>query len=232
MREHPRLGCGKHLLRSGRDLIDEADLLGRSGLAPLALEQHLHERLLQTEHPHGAHDATGAGEQAEGDLGQADFTALRVERDAVVAGERDLESATQGGAVDSRGHRLAEGLEAVEGCLDAGDLLLEALRIGGCRLDDHVEVGSGEEGLLRAGEHDARDVVLLLLEAVQGLLEVVDEGVVEGVGAAARVIHGEGDDVVAVLLPAEHVVAHDSPQTRSMMVAMPMPPPMHSVMRP
>ena len=232
MREHPRLGRGEHLLGRAHDLVDEAYLLGGSGLAPLALEQHLHERLLQAEHPDSAHHATGTGEQAEGHLGQADLAALGVECDAVVAGQGDLEPAAEGSAVDRCRDRLAEGLEAIERRLDAGDLLLEALGIGRGRLDDHVEVGSSEEGLLRAGEHDSRDVVLLLLETVQGLLEVVDEGVVEGVGAAARVIHREGDDVVAVLLPAEHVVAHDSPQTRSMMVAMPMPPPMHSVMRP
>ena len=232
MGQHPCLCRGEHLLGRRDDLVDKADVLGSTRLAPLALQEHLHERLLQTEHARGAHDATGAGQHAEGDLGQADLAALGVECDAVVAGQRDLEAAAECGAVDRRGDGLAHGLEAAEGRLDARDLLLEALRVGGGRLDDHVEIGTGEEGLLRARHDDASDVVLLRLEAIKRGLERGDEGVVEGVGTAARVVHGQGDDVVGVLLPAEHVVAHDSPQTRSMMVAMPMPPPMHSVTRP
>ena len=232
MGQHPGLRGREHLLGCRDDLVDEADLLGCLRLAPLALEEHLHERLLQAEHARGAHDATGAGQQAEGDLGQADLAALGVECDAVVTGQCDLEAAAERGAVDRCGDRLAHGLEATEGRLDARDLLLEALRVGGGRLDDHVEVGAGEEGLLRARHDDASDVVLLGLEAIKRGLEGGDEGVVEGVGTATWVVHRQGDDVVGVLLPAEHVVAHDSPQTRSMMVAMPMPPPMHSVTRP
>ena len=43
----------------------------------LALEQDLQERVGDAEQPHGAGDAAGAGQQSEGDLGQADLGALR-----------------------------------------------------------------------------------------------------------------------------------------------------------
>ena len=70
----PRLGALEQLL--GRDdLVDEALGLGVGGLAALALEQHLGQRGLQAEHAHGADHAAAAGEQAEGDLGQADLVA-------------------------------------------------------------------------------------------------------------------------------------------------------------
>jgi hypothetical protein len=36
----------------------------------LALQQHVQQRRDDAEHPHGAHDAAGAGQQPEGDLGQ------------------------------------------------------------------------------------------------------------------------------------------------------------------
>ena len=57
-------------------------------------------------------DAATAGQQAEGDLGEAELGPLDVEGDAVVAGQRDLQAATEGGAVDRGDDGLAEGLQA------------------------------------------------------------------------------------------------------------------------
>src|SRR5699024_5777313 len=67
---------------------------------------------------------------------------------------------------------------------------------------------AAEEALLRRGQHDTLDRVLLGLDAVDGGREVVDEAGVHRVGAVVGIIHGEGDEAVAVLLPPEHVVAH------------------------
>ena len=96
--------------------------MGLGGRALLALEQPAHEGLGDAEHAHEAGDATAAGQQAEGDLGQAELDLVVVDGDAVVAGEGDLEAATEGGTVD-RGHdRLAEPLEAAQLGLDGLDL--------------------------------------------------------------------------------------------------------------
>ena len=85
-----------------------------AGLEPGALAQHLHERLLDAEHPHGAGDAAAAGQQAQRDLGQADLAALDVGGDAVVAGQRDLQAAAERGAVDRGDDGLAQRLQLAQ----------------------------------------------------------------------------------------------------------------------
>ena len=65
-------------------------------------------RGLQAEHAYDARHAAAAGEQAEGGLGQADLDRAVVDGDAVVGGERDLEPAAEGGAVDRGDDRARE----------------------------------------------------------------------------------------------------------------------------
>ncbi len=105
---------GQHLLAGAGDLVDEPGLQGAHGAVLGALQQHLQQRVGDAQQPYGAGDAAAAGQQAEGDLGQADLGAGRVEGDAVVAGERDLVTAAQRRAVDGGDDRLAEGLEAAQ----------------------------------------------------------------------------------------------------------------------
>lgn len=95
----PGLGCGDELIDAADQLVDQTDLPGLGGEAG-ALAQHGHERVLNTEHAHSAGDAATAGQQAQRNLGQAKDTALDVSRDPVVGGQRDLQAATEGGAVD------------------------------------------------------------------------------------------------------------------------------------
>jgi hypothetical protein len=52
------------------------------------------------------------GQQAERDFGEAEARLRVVGGDAVVAGQRDLHAAAQGGAVDRRGDRLAAEFDA------------------------------------------------------------------------------------------------------------------------
>ena len=106
----PRLGGAEQLI--GRDdLVDQALGLGDGRLHARALDEDVHDRVLDAEHPDGAGDAATAGEQAEGDLGQADLVAT-VRRDAVVTRERDLEAAAECGAVDGRDDGLADASRA------------------------------------------------------------------------------------------------------------------------
>ena len=114
---------------------------------------------LDAEHPDDAGDAAAAGQQAEGRLGQADLGRGVVDDDPVVAGQRDLEAAAEGGAVD-RGHdRAWERLEPAQVGLDRLDAGEDRRGVVGRRLHHQREVAAGEEGLLGAGDHDAGDVV-------------------------------------------------------------------------
>ena len=234
---------------------DETGVLGLLRPELGALAEHLHDAVGDAEHAGHPGDAAAAGQQAELDLGQADLGAGDVGDDPVVAGERDLEAAAQRRAVDRGDDRLAELLEPAELRLHPGALVVERLRVGLGGLHQVVEVGAGEEGLLRRGDDDAGDVVALGLEPVDGGVHRLDVGGVHGVGRGVRVVEGEDDDAVVALLVADRAlgigrdgrggqrVAHVllfswisdagvGAQMRSMTVAMPMPPPTQSVARP
>ncbi len=117
----PRLGGRHQLLDRADELVDQTRLLGLRRLEPGALGQHVHERVLDAEHPHGAGDAAATGQQAERHLGEADDQALDVGSDAVVTRQRDLQATAERGAVD-RGHdRLAERLQCAQVALDSLD---------------------------------------------------------------------------------------------------------------
>ena len=91
----------------------------------LALEQQLHQRVDDAEHPHRADDAAGARQQAELDLREADDGLRVVDDDPVVAGQADLQAAAQRRAVDRRDDRLAERLQPAQLRLAAADELRE-----------------------------------------------------------------------------------------------------------
>ena len=125
----------------------------------------VHQRVDDAEHAHRAHDAAGAGQQAELDLGEAELDLRVVDGDAVVAGQGDLQAAAERGAVDRGDDRLAERLEAAQLALAlAARTPRSASRVVRGGLLQVVEVAAGEEGLLRRGDDDARDRVLLGLE--------------------------------------------------------------------
>ena len=173
--------------------------------------------------------AAGAGQQAELDLREAEHDLGVVERDAVMRGERDLQAAAERRAVDGGDDGLAERLQPAQVGLQPAHHLGDLGRVLLAGLLEVVEVAAGEEGLLRAGDDDAGDLVLLGLQPLdrgrhRGLV-----GLVHRVRRLVRVVEREDDDAVGVLLVADGRVAH---QMRSTTVAMPMPPPMHSVARP
>jgi hypothetical protein len=151
----------------------------------------------------------------------------------VVAGQRDLQATAQRSAVDGGRDRQTEGLQPAQLALDQGHVREDGvlgLRRG---LDQAAEVATGEEGLLRAGQDDAAEGVLLGLEPVEGLPHRPDVVLVHGVGRRRRVVEGEDDDAVGVGLPADGAAhARGTSQTRSTTVAMPIPPPTHRVARP
>ena len=169
------------------------------------------------------------GQQAELDLGLAELDLRVVDDDPAVAGERDLQPAAERGAVDGGDDRLAERLQPAQQRLVLAHPAGELVGRLGRDLLEVVEVAAGEERLLGARDDDAGDRVLLGLEALDGLLHRGAEVGVHGVGGLVRVVEDEVDDPVAGVLPADRVGGH---QMRSTTVAMPMPPPTHSVARP
>ena len=92
-------------------LVDDADDSGVRGLHPLTLQQHLHQRVLQAEHPDRAGHAATAGQQTERHLGYADLDPVVVGNDPVVTGERDLQPAAERRSVDRGNDRDAERLQ-------------------------------------------------------------------------------------------------------------------------
>ena len=151
------LAAGTSSSRVGDQLVDEP-VLQRVGRAEAgALEQHVHQAVLDAEQADDAGDAAAAGQQAEARLGEPDLDLGVVDQDPVVAGQGDLVAAAERGAVDRGDDRLRERLEPAQAGLDPLGELEDGGRVVLGRLDHRVQVAAGEERLLRAGDHDARD---------------------------------------------------------------------------
>jgi hypothetical protein len=207
MGRDPGPGGRQQVVDGGHDLVDEAELQGRLRVEPLPLQEHARQRGKQTEEAHRADDAPSARKEPERDLGEADPHGRQVGHDPVVAGERELEAAAEGGSVDRGDDRSAERLERAHRPLERGDVLHR--RGGGLRPVRHPQqvpqVAAGEERLLRRGEDDAADGVLLGDEPVDGGGEGGQVVGVHRVGRLARVVHGQDDDAVGTLVVADGV---------------------------
>ncbi len=223
----PLLRGGHELVPRRDHLVHEPHLQSRRRTVTGPEEQELHQRVGDAEHAHGARHAAGAREQTELHLREAEHGLGVVDDHAVMRGEADLQPATQRRAVDGRDDRLAERLQTPQVGLDVAHHLRDLGGVLAPGLLQIVQVTAGEERLLGGRDDDARDRVLLGLEALDGRVHRRLVGVVHGVGGLVRIVQREDDDPVGVLLPADR--RH---QTRSTTVAMPMPPPMHSVARP
>ena len=204
----PRLGGGHQLLNGGQNLVDQAGLLGLGRLEPGALTQHLHERLLDAEHAHGAGNATTAGQQAQRDLGQADLAALGVGGDAVMAGQRDLQAAAERRAVDGGDDGLAQGLQRTQVALDSFDGVEGLTGVLRSEVDHALQVTAGEEGLLGAGDDDAGDRILFGDKAFDGVVHRFGVMLVHHVGRAGRIVQRQRDDAIGVFIPVNRVLCH------------------------
>ena len=140
--------------------------------------------------------------------------------EADVAGARLDHADAGGGSVDGADHRLRD---------PGGERHRVAGTVGlalGRELGEHLHVEAGAEGLAGAGDDDDAHLGIgrggeQPLEVA--VLEVVGPGVVP-----LGPVEGEEQDTRVELL--EELVVHRA-QTRSMMVAVPMPPPVHIVIR-
>ena len=115
--------------RSGDELVDDAELLRLFGRDMTARDDHLHRRL-RADQPRQPLRPAAARQDADQHLGQADLGARH--RDAVMAGERDLEPAAQRIAVDRRDDRLGARIEDLVRARP-GRRRRGRCRTGGCR---------------------------------------------------------------------------------------------------
>ncbi len=199
----PRPGGRHQLLAGGDQLVDQAEPLGLLRVELRTLEQHVHQRVLEPEHPHYAGDPAAAGQQPESGLREPDPHRPVIDADPVVARERDLEATAERGAVDRRDDRAWERLEPPQVGLHRLDHREDLVRVVLRRPAHPREVSAGEERLLRAGHDHAGHLVLLVVEPVDGRGHRHPVEVVHGVGAGRGVVEGEGDDPVLVPLVAD-----------------------------
>ena len=175
------------------DAVDQADVMRFLGARHAAAGDHF-ERLLDARDARQALGAAGAGEQAQFDLGNAQLGGGN--RDPIMAAERDLEPAAQGGAVDRGDHRLGAGFDPVD---DFGQPRHHR------RLAEFGDVGAGEEGLALAADHDRLDRVIGF-----GFLDRRDQPLADR-GAERvdrRIVAGDDQDVV-MLVGRNRGIGHD-----------------------
>ncbi len=188
------------------DLVDEPLLERvRSAEAP-AGQQHVLQRgrdAEQARHPYGA---ARAGHQPERHLGEPDHHPGVTRRDPVVARQRDLVPAAERRAVDRRDDRAAEGLQPSQRRRDRGGRRVDRGCVVGAGADQHVEVATGEEGLLGRRDHDTGERVALRPEPVDEHRQLLDEPVVHRVGRLRGVVESDDHDAVLAEVPLEQVV--------------------------
>ena len=131
--------------------------------------------------------------QAEHHLGKAQPRV--VDRDAVVAGERDLEPSPQAIAVNDGDDRHRQVIEPVDHRVRLGEARLDVGRIG--HAAEFTDIGAGDEAarLPRAQHHAFRQ---LALQGREHLVELGDDILGQHVGAAARLVEHEPGDAVVI----------------------------------
>ncbi len=126
----------------------------------------------------------------------------------MMAGQGQFQATAQGGAVDCRHHRLAQGFQLTQrpGDLGAehGEKLFGVLWL---HLDQLAEVAAGKKRFLGRGQNNAFDTVNFSLQALDGLAKRLAKIRIHGVGGLVGHIQGKGDNVVLVFFVANR--AHE-----------------------
>jgi hypothetical protein len=190
--DDPPPGLGNELVRTGRELVDDPQLMGLRRREMGALG-HQGDGLLYADQPGEPLGASGPGQQAHLNLGEAELDPGIIQRHPVVAGQAQLQTAAQGGSVDGRHEGLAAGLQLPVQLGEAPrePVHLVAAHAAGEDLDQVLQIRPGDEGAL-ARDHDRTlhglvpgdlpGIVLQLLHELRGkhvhgpVLDVDDEG--------------------------------------------------------
>ena len=186
-----------HQARQRHHARHQTGALGLGGVHHAAGEDHVH-RLGLADRAGEALRAADAGDDAELDLGLAEFGVVGGDDDVALHGE--LAAAAEREARDRRHDRLARARGAVPGAGEIAEIGLDEGLVGHL-----LDVGAGGEGLLVAGDQQAADVLVGLV-GVDGLGELGLERDVERVELLRTV---EPDDADAAFgLDDDVLVAH------------------------
>ncbi len=199
-RVDPRARPCDALLARGRELVDDPGPYRLRRAEDRGGADDLLDDRGDPEHAGGADESAAARHQPHRHLGQAPEDVRRVEADPVVAGQPELEAATERGAGHRGGHGDPQRLQPAQLVADRDH---EPVRGGELVQGDlaDLDVLAGEERPLRRGEHDPPDLVTACLDLVEARPEPVVVPLVDHVGRAAGVVEDDRDDPLGVQLP-------------------------------
>ena len=174
------------------DRIDEAELKGAAGVDRLAEDAQI-EGGLEANQPRQALGAAGARDQAELHFGLAE---ARVGvGDAIVAGEGQLETAAEGGAVKRHDDGLGRVLDLIEERIE-----VDHRALAGNDAPEFLDVGAGDESAARAGDDNGVDSSVGLGGA-HGFYDAFGDAGRERVDG--RVIDGDNEHAFLAMGPNE-----------------------------
>ena len=190
----------------------------------------LHQKRLRAQQAQVARHlghAGGTGQEAQADFGHAKLNLAVLDGDAVVRNQRHLPAAAQRRAVEAADHGFAQSLDGAEGFLHALDARKHGWRVRGFEAHGGFEVGTGKKRRFSGLQHDPVDGVLVLHDALSQGDHIVLPLQAHGVDGRVGLVKGNDGDA-----PVQRVADVLHAQILSTMVAIPMPPPTHSVAMP
>ena len=233
----PLASLGHHRIAIRHQLVNQTNFLGFIRFHALTLHQHLHQAILDTQHAHDTGHATAAGQQAQRYFRQTELGGFVIDGNAVMTGQCDFQTATQSRAVHGRNHRLAQCFQDPQLTLDLGHTGQKLRAIFLARLQQITQVTARKKGFLGRGNDHPGNLVFLFFQTLDHRRHGLAVQLVHGIGRLVGIIQGQNDDIVRVFFPTNsslftHIFtpkSFDAAYRRSMMVAIPMPPPTHKV---
>src|SRR5882762_3289997 len=228
--QRSRAGCLEHhharrvLLDAGRHrLVHETQTLRAARIHSPAREQHV-ERRSRPDEAGQALDAAPARQDAEHDFGEREARSELIHRNAIAAGERELDAPAHAEAVYERERREGQGVEFVveiPAALDQTHRFVRVLDPG-----ELLDVGARDEpGVL--GGADDEPTRIIRAQLVENLVELGHHVGGQDVRGRAFLVERQPDDVVAVGLELTVLVfARHDDYSVSTSIAPPRPPPM------
>ena len=204
----PGQGPRAQLAIAGHQFMHQAQFVPLARVEQLAFHD---ERLRAHQAQQARHlgDAGGAGDQAQGQLGQAELSLGVVHRDAVVRGQRHLPAAAQRAAVQARDDGNPQRLQRAEGVLEALDLGEQRGRVGAGQAHHAFQVGAGKKGFLGRGQDHTLELILLGSDLRHGGGDVGLPRGAHGVDGRARLVEGDGGDAIGPFA-TQRLKCHDS----------------------
>ena len=188
----------------GDHFMDHARALGVIR-APGRAGAHRRHRRLNADQARQPLGAAAAGEEADLDLRQAELDLRVIGDHAIVAGQRQFQTAAQRQAVDRRGDRLAAGLQRAQGSVQLPACIIGFLqRTTGQHAAGHVaEVSAGAEAARLARSQDGALDGVVGLHAFDPLRDLGHHARGQGVHRPPGDVEGDQGDAVGIHVDLE-----------------------------